>query len=57
MIVMSECESEWIYVSRGVPQRLVLDQLLFLLYLNDLPGLLKSIIEFYADDAKIIGDV
>ena len=45
--------SEWKDVLSGVPQGSVLGPLLFLLYVNDFPNIIKSILKLFADDAKI----
>ena len=38
-------------MSSGVPQGLVLEPLLFILYINKLPELLKSGVRLFADDS------
>ena len=46
--------SDWGTVTIGVPQGSILDLLLFALYLNDLPIVVKySILYLYADDAEL----
>ena len=45
--------SEWKDVLPGVPQGSVLGPLLFLLYVNDFPDVIKSVLKLFADDAKI----
>ena len=46
--------SEIKYILSGVPQGSVLGPLLFLLFVNDLPEGIKSIIKLFADDVKMI---
>jgi len=45
--------SNWAEVFSGVPQGSVLGPLLFLLFVNDLPSVIKSHIRMFADDMKI----
>ena len=45
--------SDWKDVLSGVPQGSVLGPLLFLLYVNDFPDVIKSVLKLFADDAKI----
>ena len=46
--------SEIKFILSGVPQGSVLGPLLFLLFVNDLPEGIKSIIKLFADDVKMI---
>ena len=45
--------SEWEDVLSGVPQGSVLGPILFILYVNDFPDIIKSVLRIFADDAKI----
>ena len=48
--------SEWKNVYSGVPQGSVLGPLLFVLFINDMPENIKSVIRLFADDVKLVGD-
>ena len=45
--------SGWISMISGVPQGSVLGPLLFLLYVNDNPNIIKSNVKMFADDTKL----
>ena len=52
----NRCYSEWGKIKQGVPQGSILGPLFFLLYINDLPGLINDISKptVFADDTSII---
>ena len=49
--------SEWSPVASGVPQGSCLGPVLFVVYINDLPNVVQSLCELYADDTKVFSRV
>ena len=45
--------SSWKDVVSGIPQGSVLGPILFVIFINDMPGILQNICQLFADDAKI----
>lgn len=54
-VVVKGEASDWLPVTSGVPQGSLLGPLFFIVYINDLPGVISkgSSIAFYADDSKM----
>ena len=52
-VVVNGTSSDWSAVSSGVPQGTVLGQVLFLLYINDLPNSISSTVKLFADDSVV----
>ena len=51
-VLLNGQTSSWEQVQSGVPQGSVLDPVLFLIYINDLPDNLKSNCKIFADDTS-----
>ena len=52
MIINVE-ESSWEDVTSGIPQGSVLGPVLFVIFINDLPDVVKQSIQRFADDTKM----
>ena len=44
---------DWKDVTPGVPQGSVLGPVLFIIYINDMPDMLRKYCKMFADDAKL----
>ena len=49
--------SNWISVISGIPQGSVLGPILFVIFINDMPEMVKSMCQLFADDAKLFRSV
>ena len=54
-VVIGDNNSSWENVTSGVPQGSVLGPLLFVIFINDMPQVVKHILKLFADDSKLIG--
>ena len=52
-VMLNGKSSDWIDVSSGVPQGSVLGPVLFIIYINDMPDMLRKYCKMFADEAKL----
>ena len=52
-VVLNGQHSSWADFKVGLPKRLILGPLLFLIYINDLPNGLNSNVKLFADDRSL----
>ena len=52
-VIVNGSQSTWINITCGIPQGNVLGPVLFLVFINDLPEVIKVLIKLLADDAKL----
>ena len=53
-VVLNGKKSSWQDVKSGIPQGSILGPLLFLVYVNDLPKSILSLVFLFADDTKLM---
>ena len=52
-VVVNGSVSDWTVVGSGIPQGTVLGPVLFIAFVNDLPGCIESSCKLFADDTKV----
>ena len=52
-VTMNGKKSDWRNVTSGIPQGSVLGPVLFLVFINDFPDVIKVLLKLFADDAKV----
>ena len=56
-VVINGNLSKWTDVLSGIPQGSILGPILFILYINDLPGVVGSVCKLFADDCKLYRNI
>jgi hypothetical protein len=55
-VSIDDCISDLLQILVGVPQGSILGPLLFLIYINDLPGCTELLSKLFADDTALIDE-
>ena len=56
-VVINGKSSKWTDVLSGIPQGSILGPILFIIYINDLPGVVGSVCRLFADDCKLYRNI
>ena len=56
-VVFNGKASEWTNVLSGIPQGSILGPVLFIIFINDLPGVVGSVCKLFADDCKLYKNI
>ena len=56
-VIVNGSQSTWKNITSGIPQGSVLGPVLFLVFINDLPEVIKVLIKLFADNAKLFSVV
>ena len=57
IVVINSQHPDWAPILAGVPQGSILGLLQFLIYINDLPGNLNSLVKLFADDTSLFSTI
>ena len=56
-VSLNGAKSAWADVTSGIPQGSVLGPILFIVYINDLPNVVSSLVMMFADDTKVFSPI
>ena len=56
-VVINGKASEWTNVLSGIPQGSILGPVLFIIFIDDLPGVVGSVCKLFADDCKLYKNI
>ena len=56
-VVVGDGVSNWSNVTSGVPQGSILGPLLFVIYVNELPDVVRNTLFLFADDTKLFSRI